>query len=1234
MGVTIDSLQIEIQSNSTNAAQGIDALATSLEKLKKNGAFKTVSNNLAHLSQALNNLPNVHQASNSLRTLANSIEKLKSVGTVASLSNSLNKLPVALKGLSSVNLEKVAPQIRQIAEAVAPLSAVKAGGLNTMMNSLKKLGEVTKSLDDETIAKFAEKIALLNEKLGPLSQKMATIKSGFSSINTNARSASAGVKTLDDSVNTTTLNLSNMITVIQGVVAALQPLIRIFTEAINGASEWDGIKYQFGNAFGEQADEYYAKISKVTEALKINKQAFMENSAMATSMLIGFDVDRSDAREMGVGYTELAYDIWAAFNNVYKSLDGADGAMAAVRSAIAGEVEPIRRAGFTIVDSQLAITAANHGLAYSTTEATEAQKSYLRYLTLVDQAQKKGIVGTYAREMQTAEGMMRTFSQQIKSLSQAFGSLFLPILVKVMPYLQAFVELLTEAVHWVASLFGVEIQDIGKTWNDYSSGAGEAVEGTENVTGALEDATAAAKALKNATIGIDELNVISPSSASGGSGGSGGGAGGAGAGGGYPGLDIESLWDDSIFDSVQTKVGEIKKKLKGMFDDWLPQLKVIGAALGAWGIAGLIGQLAEAIGLGDVFEGKVNTIKKLAASAIIIAIQFKLTKDAFSDFMGEGGTIKDYIEGVLLSSIASYLLYKQWGVGGLAIGLGVTAYASLSAVIEEGGITDVESATVALTGLATALGAIAAGSKALADAWKVVKGSKFIGDLSAFIALAKEGGAISALAAAFPKLSTALAGLPAALQAAIPALSAAAPYVAIVAAVVGGIVLAFVDYDFTEIGHTVGKKIGEAIRNAGKWVGDVGKAIWDGIKSAFAWLKDSLDIDDVWDVLKVLFVPGELWKRIEPEVTELFTNISDWINEKIENLKGNIDEFFGGFFDGLFEGLGVDMSWAEKFAEFFDIEYTDIVEAIINPFSLGEHIITGINKGIESSDKLSAIKDKLVAMWNNAKTWWNEKKEALKSYTPSIGNIASKLSSAWTDAKNWWNGKRSSLSYTPSIGKIWEKLKSAWTSAKDWWNKSRSNLSYTPSIGSISSKLSSAWTSAKNWWNKNRSSLSYTPSIGSIKDKIVSAWNTAKKWWNSNAKLSTKLNISVPKITVNWGEVSALGKTFKYPKSFSVKFAAEGGIFDQGSLIWAGERGPEVMATAAGGKTGVMNVQQMQDAVYEGVYAAVSAAMRGMGGGGSQEVNVYLDGKQITSAVEQRQRERGASIMGNEVYSY
>ena len=1220
--VTIDSIQIEIESNSTNASKGLDALAGSLEKLKKNGSFKAVSTNLNNLSSALKNLPNVHSAANSLRTLANSIEKLKGVGTVSSLTTSLAKLPAALKSVSSIDLDKVAPQLQKVADTVAPLSNIKAGGLSTMVNSLKKLGDVTESLDDDTIENFAKKVDLLNAKLAPLSAKMATIKTGFNAINTSARKARDSVEDFGDGINASALNMASFIEIAQTVIGAVTTLIQKLGEFIHQAAQWDGVKYQFGNAFGEQADEYYEKITRITEALNINKQAFMENSAMAASMLIGFGVDKKDAREMGLGYTQLAYDIWAAYNNVYETLDGADGAMAAVRSAIAGEVEPIRRAGFTIVEATLEQTAANHGLNISLANATESQKSYLRYLELVDQAQRKGVVGTYAREMQTAEGMMRTFSQQLKSLAQAFGSLFLPILVKVMPYVQAFVEILKDGVFWLAAFFGIEIQDIGDTWSDFSSGAGalEDIEGSANgATGALNDATKAAKELKNATLGIDELNVISPQSSSSSGGGSGGSGGsGGGAGGGFSGLDIDSLWDESIFDGIQQDVDRIKDKIK----DWLPVIAGVATALSGLKLT----KLLEDVELAGFKLGNLG--KVVSVAGIIIAVG-KLVWDFTGAYL-EGGDVNDLLKAIGTTVLGTGLAYWLAGKPGASITLlasGVVTLTRLGIEIGEGTVewNDTESLITAGVGLLeTVIGGI--------FTWKTIS------------PILKE---------AWPKIA----------EKAAPALAKAGPYGWIAAAVVAGIVLAFVDYDFTDVGRTIGEKVGEGLVWAFENLTPLGLAIKFG-----KWLMKELDVDTVWGLIKKLFEPKTWTDKIFPEIEKVFTNVSEWINDKIENLRGNIDEFFAGFFDGLFDGLGVDVSWAEKFAEFFDIDYTDIIEMIMNPSSIGKHIMTGIENGIKEFGGISAIKEKISDMWNEAKTWWDTKKGNLSSYVPSIGSISTKLSEAWESAKTWWSKKtglstytpgigkiwenlkaswetaktwwsknRGSLTtYTPSIGKIWEKLKSSWESAKTWWSKNRTNLStYTPSIGSISSKLSSAWSSAKTWWSKKSGMSTYTPSIGSIKDKIVSAWNTAKSWWKNNASLSTKLNISVPKLTVNWGEVSALGKTFKYPKSFSVKFAADGGIFDAGSLIWAGERGPEIVANASGGKTGVMNVQQMQDAVYEGVYAAMMSAMRGNSeGSGSQVVKVYLDGKEITHTVEQHQRERGASIMGNEVYSY
>jgi hypothetical protein len=118
---------------------------------------------------------------------------------------------------------------------------------------------------------------------------------------------------------------------------------------------------------------------------------------------------------------------------------------------------------------------------------------------------------------------------------------------------------------------------------------------------------------------------------------------------------------------------------------------------------------------------------------------------------------------------------------------------------------------------------------------------------------------------------------------------------------------------------------------------------------------------------------------------------------------------------------------------------------------------------------------------------------------------------------------------------------------------------------------------------------------------------------------------------VNWGSKSFAGFKISYPTGFYTY--AKGGFPDMGELFVAREAGPE-MVGKIGNKTTVANNQQIVEAVSEGVYAAVLAAMRQSEGNGGQSVNVYLDGRQLTAAVEKRQRERGANIVNNGVYAY
>lgn len=1140
MSTTIDTLQVEIQSSSTNAAKGIQELSTALAGLKANGKITTAVNNLNNLRKALHSFSNTPSSASKVLSLASSLEKLKSVGSVATVGNSLAKLAGSLKTLNTVSVDK--GKIDSIADSLSSLSAVKAGGINTMMNGLMKIGKVTKELNDDAINAFADRVGKLTEKLSPLSEKMTSIQAGLKGINSSARSAGGGVKNMSEEVDGASVNLSSFIYIVQEAVQWLQTAIQKFSEFMQASIEWDGIHHQFGNAFGEQADEYYKKVEHITEALKINKQNFMEMTAMASSMLVGFGVTESDAREMGLGYTELAYDIWAAFNNVYKTLDGADGAMAAVRSAIAGEVEPIRRAGFTIVDSQLAITAANYGLAYSSATATEAQKSYLRYLTLVDQAKQKGIIGTYASEMNKAEGMVRTFTQQLKSLSQAFGSLFLPILVKVMPYLQAFVELLTEAVHRIAEFFGVEIQSVD--FSGYSDGVGGMADSTDKLGDTAANTAKKMKELKNAAIGIDELNVISPPTASSGSGGSSGDGGN-----GYD-VPVSSIWDKAIFDSIKTETDAIKEKLRG----WLPVIGAVAGALAALRLTKLILDIKEA------FDGLKKLLGVTGGSA------------AFAGFLTK---IKEYIAAVKL--------------------------------------------------------------------------------------LAPE---VGLLAAMFPKLSgwfatigTTIAGAAKAVAAFVAGISAGvwAGIVAIVAALAS--VVYFLYQNWEEVtqafkdffAENIGPKL-EEIKGHFDKIAEALEPIAIALKPVFDWFKKLFDI--VVDFIKnidwgailaglgevVEFIGGVFFTNFFTSIMGLFNalvgvfeNLTQILSGFIQTVRGVIDLVVA-----LFSGGDIEAA-AQKIVDgIFDV-FSGLVSLVIDP------IIDFFVGAVSWFEKLwdVLVGHSIVPDTVNAIVKWftSLPSKIFSSIDKFVTGIIDKFKGMWSKLVGWWNSKTKLKEYTPSIGSIYDKLKSRWDSARTWWNGKKSKLSeYTPSIGSIYDKLSTRWKNARDWWNKKKGSMSYTPSIGSITDRLKSAWNAAKKWWNSNVKLSIpslSFKVTYSNSGLNMAQ-KAIVKALDLNGWPKLSFAANGGIFDQGSLVWAGERGPEVVANAAGGKTGVMNVQQMRDAVYEGVYAAVVAGMRTSGDeGGNRVVQVVLpDGRVLASSVEKAQRERGANIMGNQVFGY
>ena len=881
MSTTIDSLDIQIRSSAGTAAVNIDKLADSLAKLKQNGKISTVANNLKKLSESLNGLKSSNSGIQALERFGNAFKKVSQLtGDSSGFSkaiNALRKLPSLAGELKSVDFGGFSSQMQALDSGMSSLSGIaNPKGLTSSLNALKKIPEITSALNPQIIDEFGDKIEKLAAKLAPLATQIDKVGNGFAKLPSQVsktvtatnrmeqatRKATEANKKHDKSLNTKSINLMATIQNLQEYAQAIHFVADGVGNVLDDAMQWDGIQFRFGRAFGEDAEEVLAYSEKITEKLGINQQQFMQYSSMYGSLLSGFGMAQEQVTTISVGLAELSYDIWAAYNDRYKSLEDASEA---VRSAITGEIEPIRNAGIALTEASMQEYLDSIGMAtVKMANLSEAQKSEVRYATMVNAAMNQGIVGTYAAEMNTAEGAMRNLAQQTRTLAQAFGSLFIPVLMKVIPWITAFVSILTDAIRAIAGFFGIELQKID--WGKTGGSLGGLTDNAKDTANALGDAGKEAKKLQQYTMGFDELNVIDPDKGSDSN--KTGDPNGVGSGGSL-GLDLDTLWDESVFAKAQDKAKEIKKEILGFIEEFKVPLATLGTALGALGLTKLLSHMSEALGFDDKFAGVLNNVKRIAGTAIIITVQFMLQSMAFESFIDGEGLLK-YIEGLLIGGISAYILKKQWGPGGLVISLGITALASFKAVWDNGGITNAESATVALTGLASAAGALAIAWKKLVP---LIVNSNLV---RALVGVANGSNAAgSALTFMFPTLTK------------------------------------------------IGTWFASAAKSAGTFLGSISAPAWVGIALAVAAVASMIYfLKQNWEEVKkaaekffnINIVPklekmSESWRKIKEALSPLaplFQKIKEFLEPVVKTVKefvSNID------FDGFLSGVGKVIEW-------------------------------------------------------------------------------------------------------------------------------------------------------------------------------------------------------------------------------------------------------------------------------------------------------------------------------------
>lgn len=419
--------------------------------------------------------------------------------------------------------------------------------------------------------------------------KLKTVQSRLNGLGTAGKSAGKGMQDtakgatkVNDAIDKqgkkydkATKSNKNFINSLTGAISKFHTLYGAFKSAaqmmggwFNESNEYIETLNLFNVTMGEGADAAYEYAESVQNLIGIDIKDWMQYQGVFKNLTSGFGVATKDANTMSQNLTQLSYDMASFFNTDVET------AFDKLSSAMSGQVKGLREFGIDTTVASLQEYALAKGIATKVRAMTQAEKSMLRYNYIME----KSIMmqGDMARTLVTPANAMRVLEAQLNRMKRAFGNIISVLVTQFIPYIQAMVEIVTDAANALAAFFGFELPKI-----DYSGLGGNMADSFEDAEDSLDGVSGSIKEIKKQLMGFDELNIINnPDTDSGASGGSGVAAGG--------GLGMEPLEYDFLKGIDTSKLDETKEKLKEIFA-WV---ETIALGFASWGIAkGLIAGL-------------------------------------------------------------------------------------------------------------------------------------------------------------------------------------------------------------------------------------------------------------------------------------------------------------------------------------------------------------------------------------------------------------------------------------------------------------------------------------------------------------------------------------------------------------------------------------------------------------------------------------------------------------------
>lgn len=621
--VDITSLSVEVSAESQGAELNIDKLATAISNLRTKGNVAKVVNSLDKLAGSIATLKQASAGMSGLDKITSFLNGLSNVNPTASAKsintvvNAIKKIPAAVSGLNGVDFYSMSGSITQLTNALAPLSILDASNLKALgsaFNAIGKVPDLTDKLKATDLDSFASSCQKISAALAPLASQLDKVGNAFaklppqlSKVVTQANRVTAA----NEKQRKSYLSLSNQMNGFMRNMAKLVSLKAIAEYLGNAVAKFNDF-YEatdlFHNAMGNLSGEADTLISKMQGFLGVDPTKAMTYMATIQSLGTSFGLASDKAYILSKNLTQLAYDEGSYWNK-----DVAE-TFTAMSSAISGEIEPIRRLGIDLSQARLQQELLALGFNKQVSSLSQADKAVLRYIAIMKQT--ANVQGNLAQTIQSPANQIKILKAQLDMLAKSVGSLLYPALKAILPPLIAAVQLIREFVEWVAKLMGVKVvfTDFTKS-ADSVGGIGDAMDDTADST------KKAAKALKDYTMGFDELNIIDPTQGSSGSGS------GASAG------NILGDVDLSGYDMFKNYVGNAVDEIKAKLEKIAPLIAGISAGFATWAIGNaLLEALNKIKGDGSLIEGILKLWKSpIMGAAVAVGIMVARFVDLYQN---------------------------------------------------------------------------------------------------------------------------------------------------------------------------------------------------------------------------------------------------------------------------------------------------------------------------------------------------------------------------------------------------------------------------------------------------------------------------------------------------------------------------------------------------------------------------------------------------------------------------